>query len=41
MTFSGNSDLHFNRSGTVKVPAGFAPEIILRYDASSYQEVVI
>jgi len=35
---TGNSDLSFNRSGTSHVPAGFVPEIILRYDASSYSE---
>jgi hypothetical protein len=41
MTFSGNSDLQFNRSGTVEVPAGFVPEIILKYEPSSYSEVVL
>ena len=40
MTLSGNSDLFFNRSGTTEVPAGFGPEIILNYDASSYSEVL-
>jgi len=39
MTFSGNSDLIFNRSGITEVPAGFEPEIILHYDSSSYSEV--
>jgi len=39
MTLSGNSDLYFNRSGIDEVPAGFVPEIILKYDASSYSEV--
>ena len=38
MTFSGNSDLYFNRSGLEDVPAGFVPEIILAFDASSYRE---
>ncbi|MCK4959048.1 MAG: pilus assembly PilX N-terminal domain-containing protein [Planctomycetes bacterium] len=40
MTLSGNSDLFFNRSGTT--PAGFeeVPEIILHYDATSYNETV-
>lgn len=40
MTLSGNSDLYFNRSGIDEVPAGFVPEIILKYDASSYTEVI-
>jgi Tfp pilus assembly protein PilX len=40
MTLSGNSDLYFNRSGLDEVPAGFVPEIILEYDASSYSEVI-
>lgn len=40
MTLSGNSDLYFNRSGIDEVPAGFVPEIILEYDASSYSEVI-
>lgn len=35
---SGNSDLCFNRSGTIHVPAGFVPEIVLQYDPSSYSE---
>jgi len=41
MTFSGNSDLYFNRSGLVEVPAGFVPEIVMIYDPSSYSEMVI
>jgi Tfp pilus assembly protein PilX len=40
MTLSGNSDLYFNRSGLDEIPAGFVPEIILQYDASSYCEVI-
>jgi len=39
MPMRGNSDLLFNRSGTVKIPAGFIAEIVLRYDPSSYSEV--
>lgn len=39
MSLSGNSDLFFNRSGLDEVPAGFVPEIILQYEASSYAEV--
>ena len=39
MTFSGNSDLYFNRSGITEVPAGFGPEIILYYVPASYSEV--
>ncbi len=41
MSLSGNSDLFFNRSGTVEVPAGFIPEIILEYDPTSYSEIVL
>ncbi len=41
MTFSGNSDLHFNRSGLDEVPAGFVPEIILTFNASSYRELTL
>jgi hypothetical protein len=38
MTLSGNSDLYFNRSGLVEIPAGFVPEIILKYLPGSYSE---
>ncbi|MBN2315066.1 MAG: pilus assembly PilX N-terminal domain-containing protein [Sedimentisphaerales bacterium] len=41
MDLSGNSDLYFNRSGLTEAPAGFVPEIILDYDPSSYNEVVL
>ncbi|HSV27120.1 MAG TPA: pilus assembly PilX N-terminal domain-containing protein [Sedimentisphaerales bacterium] len=41
MTLSGNSDILFNRSGITEMPAGFVPEIILRYDAGSYVELVL
>ena len=37
----GNSDLYFNRSGLTKVPAGFVPEIVLKYDPASYSEVAL
>jgi hypothetical protein len=40
MTLSGNSDLYFNRSGLDDVPAGFVPELVLYYDASSYCETI-
>lgn len=40
MTLSGNSDLYFNRSGLSEVPAGFVPEIILKYDGSGYSEII-
>ena len=40
MTLAGNSDLLFNRSGTSEMPAGFGPEIVLHYVASSYEEIV-
>jgi len=38
MTVTGNSDLLFNRSGITKVPAGFVPELRIKYDPSSYSE---
>lgn len=41
MTLSGNTDLYFNRSGTSQSPAGFIPEIILKYNPSSYLEVLL
>jgi len=41
MTFTGNSDLYFNRSGTAEIPAGFIPQIILVYQSPSYSEIVL
>ncbi len=41
MVLGGNSDLRFNRSGIVELPAGFVPRIILRYDPSGYSEVTL
>ncbi len=41
MSFAGNADLIFNRSEATQVPAGFVPEIILLYDASSYSEIIL
>lgn len=38
MLLGGNGNLYFNRSGTTEVPAGFGPEIILHYNASTYTE---
>ena len=38
MTLSGNNDLFFNRSADTEIPAGFEPEIVLRYDPASYSE---
>ena len=38
MDLSGNSDLSFNRWADTEIPAGFEPEIILRYDPASYSE---
>lgn len=35
---SGNSNLHFNRSSSTLIPAGFVPQLVLQYDASSYSE---
>jgi hypothetical protein len=41
MACGGNNDLVFNRSGLTEVPAGFVPQVILRYDPSSYAEVAL
>jgi Tfp pilus assembly protein PilX len=41
MLLSGHSDLMFNRSGLVEVPAGFVPQIVLHYDPSTYSEVTL
>jgi Tfp pilus assembly protein PilX len=41
MYLSGNGNVSFNRSGTEKVPAGFVPQTVLRYDPSSYKEVTL
>lgn len=38
MNLTGNSDLYFNRSGLTEIPAGFVPEIILKYKPTSYSE---
>ena len=38
MELSGNSDLFFNRWGETEIPAGFEPEIVLKYDHTSYSE---
>ena len=42
MILSGNSDLYFNRTGDTGVPDGFEPilNVIVRYDASCYEEVI-
>ena len=41
MELTGNGDLYFNRSGLTEVPAGFVPEVVMRYDPSNYCEVVL
>jgi len=38
MNLTGNSDLYFNRSGLTEIPAGFVPEIVLKYKPVSYSE---
>ena len=38
MELSGNSDLFFNRWAGTEIPAGFEPEIVLKYDHTSYSE---
>jgi len=40
MTFRGNTDVYFDRSGQTQVPAGFVPEIVLQYDGSTYCEII-
>jgi hypothetical protein len=40
MWLTGNGNLYFNRSGLTEVPAGFVPRIIVRYDPSTYSEVI-
>lgn len=40
MDLSGNADLFFNRSGLDGIPAGFLPQVVLYYDATSYREVI-
>lgn len=39
MELTGNSDLLIYPQGTTNMPAGFTPELTLRYDTSSYSEV--
>ena len=39
MTLGGSGSLLFNRPDAGSVPAGFEPEIVLHYVASSYTEV--
>jgi hypothetical protein len=41
MNLTGNSDLSFNHSGTVEIPAGFEFDIELKYDPASYSEVLL
>ncbi|GAH60067.1 unnamed protein product, partial [marine sediment metagenome] len=41
MTLTGNSDLFFEHSGAVEVPAGFDFDIELKYDPASYSEVLL
>jgi hypothetical protein len=41
MSLSGNGTLTFNRSGLDEIPAGFVPQIVLHYDASSYSEAAL
>ena len=38
MELSGNSDLFFNRWANTEIPAGFEPEIVLKYVLESYSE---
>ena len=38
MSLTGNNDLFFNRSANTEIPAGFEPEIVLRYEPTSYSE---
>jgi len=38
MDLSGNNSLVFNRYANTEIPAGFEPEIVLKYDHTSYSE---
>ncbi|NIP22410.1 MAG: hypothetical protein GWN67_20125 [Phycisphaerae bacterium] len=38
MDLSGNNSLVFNRYADTEIPAGFEPEIVLKYDHTSYSE---
>jgi hypothetical protein len=38
MDLSGNNSLVFNRYADTEIPAGFEPEIVLKYDHASYSE---
>jgi hypothetical protein len=38
MELGGNSDLFFNRWAEIEIPAGFEPEIVLKYQHESYSE---
>jgi Tfp pilus assembly protein PilX len=38
MDLSGNNSLVFNRYDNTEIPAGFEPEIVLKYDHTSYSE---
>ena len=40
MTLDGNTDLVFNRSGSSTNPPGFGPSKVLRFQPSSYSEVM-
>jgi hypothetical protein len=39
MELTGNSDLYISALGTANIPAGFEPEMTLRYEPSSYSEI--
>lgn len=41
MELTGNSDLYISPSGTANIPAGFTPEMTLKYEPSSYTEVAL
>lgn len=38
MTVDGSSDIVFNRSGITEIPAGFVQELVIHYDADTYEE---
>jgi hypothetical protein len=38
MDLSGNNSLVFNRYADTEIPAGFVPDIVLKYDHTSYSE---
>jgi len=41
MVLKGNANLHFDRSANIKIPAGFDSARVLKYNPSSYSEIIL